>query len=247
VAGSLTNGANAASITLLQAPFDAANPAAAYLGDYTLAIQGGANPASSPGGYGIGEGVVNKFGAASVSGSLGDGTSYSQETALLVGGQWPFYASLYGGKGVILGWLTLNSGSIAGTLDWISPANPHASVYPGGFTNQPSVIGSKYVLTNGAAVLATANNTVTLSASPAAFPLTNSIAWSAKNVIKVEGGATNRLSLTVNRSNGAMSGAFLDPATRKTTTIHAVVIQNQSQALGWFLQTPQQTGSMQLQ
>jgi hypothetical protein len=64
-------------------------------------------PSEGPGGYSYGSANVNKTGAVAVGFNLSDGTSpkISFGGFLAQDGTCPYFASLYGGKGVILGWM----------------------------------------------------------------------------------------------------------------------------------------------
>jgi hypothetical protein len=73
---------------------------------------------------------------------LADGTSFSQAVPLSATGDLPVYGNLYGGRGLLLGWIGLQSGSLSGNLAWIKPASRSAGVYANGFTNLISVRGS---------------------------------------------------------------------------------------------------------
>jgi hypothetical protein len=105
--------------------------------EYTLLLLPDANglpPANSPGGDGYGL-ITNKAATATITGALADGTPFSQSTPISQAGDIPFYANLYGGKGLILGWVSLNPADNAGAgLTWIHPGRA-TGLYQNGFTN----------------------------------------------------------------------------------------------------------------
>ncbi len=112
-------------------------------GKYTMLIppdDNNAPPNSSPGGDGYAliaynAGTVGNPSSAkaTVSGALADGTSFNQTVAVSADGSVPVYANLYGGKGLLLGWINLE-GTSATSLTWIHPRLA-SGMYKSGFTN----------------------------------------------------------------------------------------------------------------
>jgi hypothetical protein len=127
-------------------------------GKYTFNITGSTNAFVAPTTPGTGSIAVKISGATHVTGTLGDGTRYSQQT-ILDSTHLPFYASLYGNRGAILGWISFERGvsqpppqiipftvasptyQIHGTLNWFKPAGIDPD-YPDGFSFQTTVTGS---------------------------------------------------------------------------------------------------------
>jgi len=79
--------------------------------------------------------AVSLLGQTTIAGTLPDGALFTETTPLSVDYDLPVYASLYGGAGVIEGWLNLSNGIPSGSLAWIQLAGVTNSVYPQGFTN----------------------------------------------------------------------------------------------------------------
>lgn len=105
---------------------------------YTLLIPPDAYNASSPIGFGYGliaasSGTDRTPASAKISGTLADGTTFSQSAPVSADGYISLFASLYGGKGLILGRVNLDnaSGDIVG---WIHPMVASGS-FPTAFTN----------------------------------------------------------------------------------------------------------------
>lgn len=72
---------------------------------------------------GLGRGLISKSGAASVSGSLDDGTKFRTASMLAKNGDCPFYLSLNKGAGIVIGWLnfpTVPSPTASGTVLWVN-------------------------------------------------------------------------------------------------------------------------------
>jgi len=95
-------------------------------GKYQFHIAGSTDPLLGPTNEGVGTIQLAASGSAHVSGTLGDGTPFSQDTSL-VGNQLPFYASLYNGQGAVLGWITCE----------VVPTNFLVAQRIGPFTNYP--------------------------------------------------------------------------------------------------------------
>lgn len=103
---------------------------------YTLLIPPDTNnapPTSSPGGDGYAS-ITTSGNASKIAGALADGTAFSEAVPYSATGYLPLYANLYGGKGLLLGWVSLNVTNTNGvSLTWIHPARP--GLYDAGFTN----------------------------------------------------------------------------------------------------------------
>ncbi len=113
--------------------------------EYTMLLPPDMNndpPAMSPGGdsYFL---ITNYTGTARnpasatvrITGALADGAAFNQSVPVSQDGYVPMYASLYAGKGLLLGWINLDLTNTTGvSLTWIRPE--HASgMYKNGFTN----------------------------------------------------------------------------------------------------------------
>ena len=127
------------------------NYAAGY---YTMVIQGAANDTTgnnAPVGDGLTWVVVDDTGYVSVNGWLGDGTPVTIETAISSGNEFPLYASLYGGKGAVFGWVKFDTSAVIAPnydpmlitvapykVQWEKAAVATDTYYPSGF-NAPIV------------------------------------------------------------------------------------------------------------
>jgi hypothetical protein len=214
-------------------------------GKYTLLIQGGGNSSDQlsgqtseqPGGNGFGAVSVDALGNVTFSGVLGDGTPVNSTSVVSRDGQWPFYISLYGGKGSILGWLSFNNGgAISGQTLWIKPPEAAAKLYPGGFTNSGEVIGSVYHYTNGLPVLGFTEGQVVLSNGDVSQSITNQI---------VLGSGNQAANLTLQTSSGLFKGRVMNPETGALIVIKGIILQNQGIGAGLFLGT-NESGSVLL-
>ena len=151
-------------------------------GRYTLLFPGSTNASTEPGGNGFGGVTVNSAGAIIFSGSLSDGTPVVAFSAVTSPGQWPFYVSLYGGKGSMLGWLNFDTnGDIGGEISWFKLPQKTARLYPGGFTNSSEAVGSIYHYANGSPVLNFTDGQLSLINGDLAEGITNQVGVGTAN------------------------------------------------------------------
>lgn len=207
------------------------------MGTYDIVIAATGN-SSGPAGDGFAIVNVDALGNVKVAGALADGTAISQGTTMSKDGDWPFYVPLYAKKGVILSWLTFaDTNNAAGNAAWFHPVSS-TKYYPQGFTNLYSIDGSIFrKFPKGIAAMSLTNGTITLNGGNLLAPITNGVSISANNTFTVT--SSNHLVLSLNATNGALTGAFIHPVTKATTTVKGVVIQSANEARGFFLGTNQ--------
>jgi hypothetical protein len=211
-------------------------------GKYTLLFPGSDDASAQPGGNGFVTATVYNSGLVLFSGTLGDGTAVSSSSTVCSQGQWPFYVSLYGGKGSILGWLSFtNSGDIGGQISWFKQPEKVAKLYPGGFTNNTEAIGSVYHHTNGVPVLGFTDGLLSLINGDLTQGITNQFGIGPETLATDQSGDK----LTFNTLSGLFRGSVLDPETGKTISVNGVVLQNQNLGAGYFLGT-NESGSVLL-
>ena len=194
----------------------------------------------SPGGILPGYGYVlitNHDGAVTLSVTLADGTSFSQYVPLSGEGDLPVYGNLYNGKGLLLGWLGLESGSPTGNLTWIKPASRSSAVYTNGLTNMVAVQGSPWTnpLPHNVAIDLPIGQ-FNVSGGGLAAPLSFNVAVSNNNaLVKLVGGSTNSLTGSISPKTGLLTVTFGNGAGRATTAGKGAVLQNMTNAAGFFL------------
>jgi hypothetical protein len=248
ITGTVSDAGWTAGLTADRGVFSATtNKAVNYEGLYTLAIAGSEDAATSPGGFDWAALSISPAGLITVAGSLADGTAISQSVSVSKDGRWPFYAAYAappaGNGGAVFGWLSFSNEpatALGGTVNWFRPAGRGPAFYQSGFTNLAvPVVGSVY---NPAArpPLALTNGQVTLGGGNLPFAITNQVTLSSNGTITVAPPNTNKLALTINKTTGAISGSFANPSNPKQTVkINGVVLQNQTNAVGYFLGTNQ--------
>jgi hypothetical protein len=122
-------------------------------------------------------------------------------------------------------------------------------LYAGGFTNTNlTVLGSLYVPPpSGTDVLLLTNGTLTFSNGDLTAPLiySNLSFTGDKLVTSDPGNPTNKLAVAINPANGIMTVTFHPTGARGDIVGKGVVLQNATNAAGWFLGTDQ-SGNFQL-
>jgi hypothetical protein len=98
-----------------------------------LSVDLGVTLTSADGSASAGIDYISLLGQGSALGQLSDGAVFSQAAPLSIDGDLPIYASLYGGVGLVEGWLSLSNGTPTGSLTWIRLSG--AAQNPPGFTN----------------------------------------------------------------------------------------------------------------
>jgi hypothetical protein len=256
--GSVSNDAEGGWSSVIEADravFSAAgNPATDYTGQFTLLFPPGTNaPAGSPDGYGYAAMTNTLAGNSTLGGALADGTPFAWSAPIAGNGRIPLYQSLYSGKGSLLGWIYLTNEPpqevLAGSwVSWIKPSIPGA-LYPSGFTNLTGVLGSPYtntakagepVLNLTSATLVLTNGDLTggtliytnIGVTPGSLnTLTNLDAGNASL------SPTNHLVIAINTNNGVVTVTFQPTGAKTSSVAHGAVLQNQTNAAGYFLGT----------
>jgi len=242
VLGTVTDGNWVAALEADQAIYTAAAPSP-WRGTNTMILDTGSDGIASPGGAGWAKVIVSPAGMASLTGTLSDNTPVAPSAAgVSKSGRWPLYIPLYGTGtlGSLSGWVTftnLPGVSLEGGAAWFR-TNSSGKLYPHGFTNNLSITGSTF--TPGSArtpVLGAANFQITLGDGNLRVPLTNDATLSLAGKFVTNGPGISKLTLSVVPSTGLISGSFLDPATGLAAPISGIVLQQQTNAAGFFLST----------
>ncbi len=226
---------------------------------FTLIFGGANNGAQSPGGDGYGMVNVSAAGLVSLNGVLSDNTSVAPGTVgVSKNGLWPLYIPLYGRFGSLVGWIDFtNTG--ASLVDWTNSGvcsfagsnvmwfrtNTDGKLYPGGFTNSLTVVGSAFSPDNTAVLLGLPGLQVILSGGNLTDALSNSVKASGSGKFTANGAEIPGLTLSLNPATGVIKGSFADPAATGATPIKGVVFQQQTNAAGFFL-GPANSGSFLL-
>jgi hypothetical protein len=208
--------------------------------EYTMLIPPNTNsaPTNSPGGYGFA--LITNYAprnpaaaTARITGALADGTAFSQSVTVSQTGYVPLFATLYSGKGLLLGWISLdltNTNAVAATgLTWIHPTRT-TGLYQNGFTN---VLLTNQILlspwTNPAGNIDLLTNLSLLDTINDTNTLTN-IAVNIADSDKVAG---TSVSGTINPKTGLLK-VTVDTGGSKVTG-YGVILLNATNGSGYFL------------
>jgi hypothetical protein len=237
IGGVISNGTWTAQLTANKSVFNATKDRATFAGDYTMIFDGANGPTTLPEGDGYAYVAIGENGAVTLSGSLADGSKITPSATLSQYGKWPFYASLYGGAGCVSGWVGVgDSGAVSGSVVWIKPGGTGGN-YPGGFTFPTTASGGLYSKSAGINGLNFTNAVFSGGALAGAF--TNEISIGSNH--KVLNLSSSKLTMTFSPSTGIFQGAVVNPAApgSKAMPFGGVLLQNQSTALGYFLDASQ--------
>jgi hypothetical protein len=142
----------------------------------------------------------------------------------------PFYASLYGNTGLLIGWLNINGRLTAPNLWWIKPQSPSSALYSAGFTNViTNVLTSSW--TKPAANFLP-SGTLTINNSSLALNFMVSII--NNTLMKEPGSPTNSLTGTLAPKTGLLKITFGNGTGKATTTGYAAILQD-SNGGGYFV------------
>ena len=196
------------------------------------------SPFSSPGGYSYLSVTNNTNGLATWSGKLADGTAVSGAVPISQDGNWPLYANLYLGRGILQGWLNITNGTQAGAVSWVRQ-NFAPGVYTNGFTNLVSASGLSY--TNPGvnhAVLSQTNLTLRIGdADLTPTPLTWHLGLKTNNntFVVLSGSAANLLNGSINPVDGTVTVNFVPTGRSTYTPVFGAVQQGTTNAFGFFV------------
>ena len=238
-----TNGFTSRLLVHKLRPGTLANPSP-YAGKHTLAISGGGT-ISQPFGMGYGAVTVNTAGTASFAGSLSDGTPFTQSAPVSTNGMWPFYSSLYAGRGWMSGWVGFDynhpTNDLSGSMRWVKLGPQAGKPYPNGFLLNPTpLIGSRF--TNATAttrVLTNLTDGVLSLVGPnlAGSQLTNYVFLATNNTMVNRDPSTNKLTFTLTKPNGLFKGTVRPVGENRTLTYKGVMLPKQGFGAGYYLST----------
>jgi hypothetical protein len=239
VTGTVSDGNWMAGLAGDRAVFCKTNPAA-FADKYTFVVLGSPGSTLAPEGDSYGTASVDSNGLVKVKGYLADKTPLAAKVPVARSGQWPLYASLYGGKGALLGWAAFTNQAVTdfeGVLSWNKPAIPTAIYYPGGFSSEAALLGSRYTAPVGPTncVLNLSNSIVTLSGGNLSQSFTNDVILGLSS--KVTNASPHRLNVTFTISSGLFSGSFTPTNETAATSFKGAVLQKANYGAGHFLGT----------
>lgn len=239
VEGTVSDGSFYSTLIGYRAIFGPHNNATEYEGKYTLVIDGTTNSAEGPLGSSWGTVTISPTGALAFAGSLADGTAVSQSSAILTNGWWPLYLNLYGGKGSLWGWNQSANGTMCANpgLSWINGGNASkTAALTGGFTNQSATLTGGPFNPNVQPPTGFSSAQVSVTNAEWGKGFTNAIGITPAGAVADLGGGISRLTLSINKSTGMISGSFANPfSLPQTIKCNGVILQGQTNARGYFI------------
>jgi len=203
-------------------------------GEYTLVIPGTLGNPNLPAGDSYATFHLGPDGLGTLSGTLADGTQFSQTAYLTENGDWPLYVSAYSGKGALVSWLNftnLAGSDVSGDLVWIKQSGTGTAGYSAGFTNGTKAVGSKYVMpASGGKSLNLSGAVVTFTGGELVTPFNNVVSYNDGN--SVVNLSPNEMTLSISKVTGTFSGTVREPANNKLYYFGGVVLQKQNTARG---------------
>jgi len=157
--------------------------------------------------------------------------------------QWPLFAALSPGKGMLLGWLTFTNETtddLSGQVTWIKPP-ANGKYYPAGFTLETPAQASRYVPpARGTNVLTFGVGEVLLSGAGLSHNIYDVFQLEPNDKV-INLTTNNKLTLVFNGSSGSFSGSIGNPNAPRSKLISfgGTVFQDQDSGYGFFLGTNQ--------
>lgn len=239
ITGTVTDGSTfTANVLAEREVYNSKTNPAPFAGKYTLVVAGGSG-SGLPGGDGYGTVTVSTSGAIKMAGSLADGAKITPSAVATVGGEWPLYASPYGGQEQILGWVLFSNSppwSLIGNVNWIKSSSiKGVKINPIGFDFDTTVTGSIW---NSAAspLIGFTDGVVVLSGGNLVDNITNNVSVSGTRIMNESG---SKLTMKLNPSSGVLSGSVANPLNGNSIPFNGVFLQNQNAGMGYFLGTNQ--------
>jgi hypothetical protein len=217
--------------------FDGQAATTPLAGRYTFVIPSPTNAPAGPGGDAFGEIVVDAAGRVRFAGELSDGTSVRHEAVVGRNGLWPLHVPLAGGRGMVLGWITLTNHAqldAYGEVIWHKPLAPQDRYYPGGFSTRRHLFGTRYTPTGTAALSGDRRIGGMLSGGNL-----DKIVLGEAGPAPVPGSpqfqTLQRFSWNFRPDTGYVEGTFTHPVTQQETTFRGALLQKVGWTSGYFL------------
>ena len=236
ITGQVSDGTFTAQLQGDRQVFDGQGRVSPLAGRYTMIIPGLTNSTAGPGGDGFGTVIVDGSGGVKFSGELADGTMVKQEAFLSADGLWPLHLPLYGGKGALIGWVTLTNQAtpdLFGMVHWFKPAVKQNKFYPEGFSTRLYAFGSRYTPPTTEVKISTKLMGLMRGGNVGQLVMDNIAVGVGSQPAEEKG--NDQFTLSLAPATGQLAGKFLDPGTRKWVDFRGVLLQRQNWGAGYFL------------
>ncbi len=213
---------------------------------YTAIIPPETNsPDTAPGGDGYAL-LTNHNGSVKITGALADGTAFSQSTPVSAGGYIPLYASLYGNKGLLLGWLNLDPTNASGPVYWVHPAL-RTGLFTNAFSATNPITLSPWTNFSQAGELPTnavPTNLTVVEMTNGVATATNVFSLTISNNFRLGGQGPEALGGTLNGKTGLLTVTLGSGANKQTG--YAVILPDTTNASGGYFVTRTNSGAILL-
>jgi hypothetical protein len=219
----------------------------------------GFDPSLGPGGYSYGMVDVAKNGNALLAFNLADGSPrIAFSTALAHDQDFPFFVSLYGGRGVVLGWLTFTNNlrlfenvevDVESSIAAWSKLPTPGRFYTNGFSTSSSlIVGSRYTppgpgtnIWGGTNLFFQTNYDSTVNTEGTA------VTFNPRNhALSVPGPNPTRLEIAFNPRTGFYAGSYVPIPGARKVAFTGSLMPTFKEGWGYFIETNQQTSSVTL-
>jgi hypothetical protein len=203
---------------------------------YTMVIPPDPASPAGPDGYGSGTVKVDASGRVQWAGTLADGSKVSQGSAISKEGYWPLFNSLYGGRGLLIGWMQFTNQAVNGTVDWLKPRGTFLKAFSSNFTNTVTATGVIYKKPAHGSALNLTSGTLNLSGGTLLGTNTVVCPFTLDANNRVHSSAN--LKLNIKPGSGLMSGTVIDPLVGRVS-FQGVLLQSSTNGFGFFLDSDQ--------
>jgi hypothetical protein len=213
-------------------------------------LQAGQSAATIPQGTGYGFLTIKKTGAATISGVLCDGRKFSSGASMTVADAFALYVPVDTGSGAFVGSLALKEATAAndveGVVSWIKPANAKAGIFKTGFSVTLTSSGSIFTVPRRDESFTSAEEaSVTVQHGNLNSAFVNTLKIDSRGRVAVDSPVLNRLSLSVSRSTGLMTGSFQITGSSVKQVFSGAFLQKQARGAGFFIGIPAQEAEIQ--
>ena len=201
-------------------------------GRYTFVMPSPTNSVNSPAGDAFGEIIVDGAGRVSLAGELPDGTPVRHEAIMARNGLWPLHVPLAGGRGMLLGWITVSKDpnlDAFGEVIWHKPLAPQDRYYPGGFSTRRHLFGNLYSPGSGNSDGPRATGGM-LSGGDMPKVILGTSGLPYAGVVQLA-----RFNWNFRPETGFVEGSFIHPATQQETAFRGALLQKRGWTSGYFL------------
>jgi hypothetical protein len=170
-------------------------------------------------------------------GSMADGSKFTGSSRLSQGLEWPLFAPLYNGRGLVFGRLAFTNSTITnfqGDVFWAKPALPGAAEYPAGFAATNAAFGFPYSKPPTGQPVLNFTQATLVSGGPISPELRTPVALDGRNRLATK--QPGELKASVNRSTGLMKGRLFSPGASHPISLQGAVLQSENVVEGFAIQ-----------